>query len=180
MSQSAYGFPGMSNDAKLYSDNREIVEQAKKSYDRFIKDLGDWLSERVKSLDSRFNAETPKDVFWQIFENDAWKKLNFHYELYWEKSGKRGIQNLTSSDKVFLSIHLEGASNKSKEMFGQGKGTTLYEEQISVDFSNEASSVSTVKKIVEILQSSKFQAYAAKANKLIMQPVTNDATGRGQ
>lgn len=168
MSRSASGFPGMSIDAKLYSENRKTLDQAKKSYDKFIKDLGDWLSERVKSLDDRFNAETPKDDYWQIFENDAWKKLNFHYELLWTKSGKRGIQNLTINDDVFLCIHLESANNTRKEAFLQEDKSLPYSKKIDVDFSNEAKSLKSVERIVDALKLPEFQDYAAIANKLIV------------
>jgi hypothetical protein len=177
MLSSETGFPEMREDVKLYHDNRIIIEKTKSNYDEFIKELGGWLNNYMKDLDNRFNAETPKVNYWQILEHDAWKSIDFHYELLWDKTDKRSILELTPDDKVYLTVHLEGAkSDRMKEFFGPIRGSTLYEEEVKVDFHDEANSKESVGRIVERLQSSDFQKYADIAYKYIQQSKSNVST----
>ena len=166
MLKSNMGFPVMREDAKLYCENRNIIDAAQRSYKHYIKEFGDWLSNQLSQHDDRFKAKTPAATYWQIVESDQWLKLNFHYELYWGRSKKDSILNLSDYDEVDICIHLESPTSNIRGRIMQFE-SSLPSERISVSFKSEEEAEESIRKIVAILRSEEFQKFAIRANKCI-------------
>ncbi|MDI9520446.1 MAG: PD-(D/E)XK nuclease family protein [Bacillota bacterium] len=166
MKNNETGFPNATEGIKIYYDNREMLNQVKRDYDEFVRKTKGWLNNYLKDNHCKFSSGDLSYKYWLIVENDAWRTLDFHYELLWEKSDKNCILELTKNDSVYLCAHLERASEETKNKFELDKKrqTTIYEEQIKVDFTSEEKAKESIDKIVKRLKSSVFQKYAEIAN----------------
>ncbi len=167
MQNNETGFPNITEGIKLYYDNREMLNQVKRDYDEFIGKIKGWLSDYIRDNYCKFKSGNLSYKFWQIVENDAWRTLDFHYELFWDKSDKNCILELTRNDSVRLCVHLESASAETKGKFGASRNTILREERIEVDFTSEEKAKESIDKIVNRLESLDFQKYAIIANRCI-------------
>lgn len=168
MTNSVAGFPIMKDNARIYMQGREIIEAAKSSLDNYIKELGSWLENQMKELAPHLIVDSPKPTYWQIRENDAWKNLNFHYELFWEGTRKKSIAELTQDDQnVLLCMHLEGANQEVKNRFRKARDKRLNEINIHVDFNSEEKALDSINKIIRELQSDNFKEQARIADECI-------------
>lgn len=166
MLKSETGFPEITEDVKLYSENQKLLDKLQLNYENYTRDLSDWLKNRIKEMSNgKLHAKAPATSYWQILGSTVWNEDSFHFELVWEKKGR--ISSLTKVDKVWLCVHLEKKESKLKELFeAQGKKPPykdkdiLHKRKIEVDFSNEEESKLSIDKIIEMLKTEEFRWYS--------------------
>lgn len=134
-----------------------------------------WIAEKLSELSNgkfmfseRQKTKSYHKEYIHIVENMDWYKINFHFELYWY-NGKP----LSKADKIAVFAHLETQfidkelNQKARAKFGLSKGNTLEKEIIFPDFSSESKATETIRHIVEILNTEKFQKYARMADECL-------------
>lgn len=168
MAANETGFPQIGKDALFYLKNRKELEEVKSSHDTYVNKLGNWLESQIKEKAPELIVDSPKSKYWQFRESDAWKELNFHYELYWEKTGKKSIAELTMDDEnVFLCMHLESANDKVKRQFHEARKKSNNQKEIKVEFSDEKKALESINKIIAELRSEDFQKQAKIAQECV-------------
>ncbi|MDY4413636.1 MAG: hypothetical protein SPE43_04610 [Ruminococcus sp.] len=133
-----------------------------------------WIAEKISEL-SGGKFKVPKSrkksyhkEFLHIIEKNDWNKINFHFELYWYNGGP-----LSKADKINVFAHLETQfidkelNKKVRKKFNFYDGNTLEKEIIFPDFSSESKATETIRHIVEILNTEKFQKYAGIADECL-------------
>lgn len=135
-----------------------------------------WIAEKISELSGgKFKVpENQKEKsyhkeYLHIIEKNDWNRINFHFELYWYNG-----EPLSKADKITVFAHLETQhlkdtelNQKTREKFGLYKGNTLEKEIIFSDFSSESKATETIKHIVEILNTEKFQKYVRIADECL-------------
>lgn len=162
MSRSETGYPKMSEDVELYRNNKEAIERARSKYDAFSNGVEVWVRDWIETQ-SYFKVDKPAADYMQIREDEKWRDFDFHFELYWGNTRKR-LPELTNEDEVLLYVHLERAKPEVKKWFNLGSGVTLDKEKIIVNFTNEDQAKQSIQRIIDMINSEKFQHYAKLAN----------------
>lgn len=163
MSKSKTGFPELSNEVQLYLDNRSVLKSVSDSCNDFNRRLGEWLVDQITKYDSFFISDLPLTSYWQIRKNPHWKKLDFHFELYWGNTDKK-LFELSEEDTVWLYAHLEPKEQWTKDNFsGYKNKNELVGRTINVNFSDESKARNSLKRIVDILGEEDFSLAAKKA-----------------
>ncbi len=134
-----------------------------------------WIAEKLSELSNgkfmfseRQKTKSYHKEYIHIVENMDWYKINFHFELYW-----RGKTPISQAKKINVYAHLETQfidkelNQKARAKFGLPKGNTLAKETVFPDFSSESKATETIRHIVEILNTEKFQKYARIADECL-------------
>lgn len=170
MLKSETGFPEITEDVKLYHENQMLLEKLEQNYENYNKEVGNWLRNRIEETSkSKFYAKSPTKFYWQIIESADWDEDSFHFELLWDKTGKKSISALTEEDNVWLCVHLEKRGSKLKKLFNTRGNKPPYKRKITVDFSNEEKSKQSIDKIVEMLKTDEFKYFSGIANKYYLE-----------
>lgn len=168
MNKNKTGYPQMSEDEKLYQENKDILKRMADNHNNHVKAVGVWLKNLFEEMGEGFGliASKPSTEWWKFIESNQWEKIDFHYELCW---GKSDILDLKKSDKVQLCVHLETKDSAARDFIADKNSSyrskdVLHQETIHVGFSNETDARESIKKIINRLQTEEFQRYARKAN----------------
>ncbi|MGN0469380.1 MAG: PD-(D/E)XK nuclease family protein [Acutalibacteraceae bacterium] len=167
-------YPDFTESAKMYYKNLPVILPAQEEYNQFVENVEEWLlknlPEGFSSFNRKFNA-----AWWAIIKDDQWKKLFFHYEIFWPNVSRIALANellivihLETNDKNIKNFfEQESGENWKKVKFDQNKTYTLCSVTVDCNFENEDKARESLNAIQDTLNSEEFDYWTKIAEKYL-------------
>ena len=165
-------FPEISEKAKLYAENKGLIQDIESNYRTISSKVIEWLNCKFEK-EGYIVLNNPRDDNEQYMQlspikcKDKWSQIRFHFEILWQNS-------LIIDSELKIDVHLEnykGIDKNLQKIFGlendmeRGDKNPLQREKLTgCSFGTLPEAEKSFERIMEVLKSDLFQNWAEKAN----------------